>query len=148
MRAPHYLIAAVGVIASVVATISLPRAEAATPPADISASFVGKGVSNNQVIANEEAGKGTFAMQVTAVQTGNDLTLVVNVDGGDQIWNLEGRAGGGRFWASGGVGEGEFVLLAGTAKGASGKISLKGKGYYLADTHYSDLKFTVKQAAE
>jgi len=126
-----------------------PRAEAAVPPADVSGSYLGKGSSKNNVIVDEEPGRGGFAVGAFASQEGNDLflTLIISPPGEEpQFWELYGRVGNGNFWAEGDVGDGERVVVSGTAKGAPGKIALKGDGVFLAPTHVSDLKFNVKQS--
>lgn len=146
-RLPLFLFALVALAG--LAWLAAPRdADAAEPPGNVSAVYSGKGSSRNFVIVDEEPGTGGFGLQAAATQEGNNLELILTISPPDEEsfqWTLYGRVGNGNFWVEGDVGEGERVVLSGTAKGTPGKLSLKGQGVFLAGTHYSTLKIAVKQ---
>jgi hypothetical protein len=136
-------------VAAASAVLVQPRVEAGTPTADVSAFYEGKGSSQTSVITEGEGGGGGFLAEAVASQEGNDLllTIVIDPDGDAEVWSLQGRVGNGRFWVSGDVGEGDRVVLTGTAKGTPGKLSLKGKGFYTAPDHYSSFGLSLRQTA-
>jgi hypothetical protein len=147
---PHIAAAAVVFAAAgLFALLAPPRAEAATPPADVTAYYMGKGWAKNNVIGDEEPGKDKLLFLVLATQTGNDLTLSVTIldaDGGFiETVNMTGRVGNGNFWATGDMADGGALVIWGTAKGVPGKLSLKGKGVYLGQENTSDIAFKVKE---
>ncbi len=143
-------LAAAGLVlaGALAAVLFQPRTEAATPIENVGGAYSGKGVSVNRVIGAEEPGKGAFGAQFGVSQEGDYISATVTISPPDEEsfqWELSGFAGNGNFWLSGVVGEGETVVLTGTAKGKPGSVVLKADGFFLSPTHYSDLKFSVKQ---
>ena len=125
---------------------------AGTPLATIAGEYAGKVKYKDQIINTEEGAGGTGSVDVgfLAIQEGIFFEAAFLIHGQDEQPDEYhyggGRAGNGKFWFQGSNGEnGTSVTLFGTMKGAEGSRLLKGKGVYLSDGTYSDVKFTLKE---
>ena len=130
--------------------IAVTPSSAAAPLENIQGEYAGTLKSKNQVIdpQQEESGSDTSLMGLVVNQEGTSTsgTLVVFGEGTDEdiVVSLDGAAGNGKFHFSGSNGEGSLFLV-GAMKGAEGKRVLKAKGAFLAGSHYSDIKVSLKE---
>jgi len=123
---------------------------AGTPLATIDGGYAGKVKYKDQIIdpLSEDGGTGSVDVGFITFQDGVyfEGTFLIHGEGEDPDMYLfgEGRAGNGKFWFEGST-EGAGITLFGNMKGAEGKRLLKGKGVFLTDDLYSDVKFTLKE---
>jgi len=133
--------------AAAFASVLSPAAGAAAPPADITGSYDGK--FNFKYYPLTEAnvpdhGKIPCSMAVTFNDPMLSITVSIQTEFGPKVYNLQGRYGLGRFWATGN-GLGGQMALSGTVAGVAGKLKLAGGGTVTAVDSLQTFKAVMKE---
>ena len=135
------------VLALVLCLAAAPRAGAASPPADVTGSYGGRLAFKFYPLVegdSPEGGSVPASADVTMNETMVSLLVRVTTTDGDEVYNLQGRYGLGRFWATGSGPAGQMSVN-GTVKGAAGKLKLAAVGSITSSDTLNTVKLSLKQ---